>query len=147
MFTVQVSCVIDLPLEQAFAYVADFRNAPTWQPQLAAVRLDDGPFPEGSRVVEIHHFLGVRVEAAGDLVDWQPLEGFTVRGRSSLLQVESKYRFDREGDGTRVSLNLTMRPTGPARIAEPMLRRQLRRSLEESFARLPGSALAARSPT
>ena len=101
MFTVDVSCLVDRPLNELFNYVADFRNAASWQPQLDSVRLDGGPFPEGKQVVEIHHFLGVQVEAVGDLVDWQPLGGFTVRGRSKLLRVESKYAFTRTQDGTR----------------------------------------------
>jgi uncharacterized membrane protein len=136
MFTVNVSCLVDRPLPKVFDYVADFRNAPTWQPQLDSVQLDGGPFPEGKQVVEIHHFLGVRVEAVGDLVEWRPPDGFTVRGRSKLLRVESRYTFAREPDGTRVSLSLTMDPRGPARMMEPVLRRQLSHDLTVSFASL-----------
>jgi uncharacterized membrane protein len=146
MFTVNVSCLVDRPLRHVFDYLADFRNAPTWQPQLDSVRLDGGPFPVGKQVVEIHHFLGVRVEALGDLVDWQPLNGFTVRGRSKLLRVESRYAFTREPDGTRTSLSLTMDPRGPARLVEPVLRRQLWRSLTVSFNRLATTLEAALSP-
>jgi uncharacterized membrane protein len=142
VFTVEVSCAVDLPLLEVFAYVADFRNAPDWQRQLAAVRLDDGPFPEGKRVVEIHHFFGLRVEAAGDLVAWEPPTGFTVRGRSRLLAVESRYAFAESGTGTRVGLRLTMSPHGPARLAEPMLSRALHSDLSDAFGRLPAAAAA-----
>jgi hypothetical protein len=142
VFTVEVSCVIDLPLLQVFDYVADFRNAPDWQRQLSSVRLEDGPFPTGTRVVEIHHFLGLRVEAGGDLVGWEPPKGFVVRGRSKLLAVESRYAFASEADSARVTLQLTMTPHGPARIAEPMLSRTLRRDLVEAFSRLPAEAAA-----
>jgi len=133
VFTVDVSCLARRPLPEVFDFVADFRNAPGWQPQLHAVRLDDGPFPAGTRVVEIHHFLGRRVEAVGDLVQWEQGRGFTVQGRSALLKVTSRYRFAAQPDGTRVSLALTMDPRGPARLAEPVLRRQLRDSLTASF--------------
>jgi uncharacterized membrane protein len=142
VFTVEVSCAVDLPLRQVFDYVADFRNAPDWQRQLASVRLEDGPFPTGTRVVEIHHFLGLRVEAGGDLVDWEPPKGFTVRGRSKLLAVESRYAFAGDADSARVSLRLTMTPHGPARIAEPVLSRTLRRDLVDAFSRLPAAAVA-----
>jgi uncharacterized membrane protein len=141
MFTVEVSCVVDLPLEQVFAYVADFRNAPDWQRQLASVRVDDGPFPTGTRVVEIHRFLGFRVEAAGDLVAWNPPAGFTVRGRSTRLAVESVYTFTGDDDACRVGLRLTMTPRGPAHLAEPMLSRALRADLADAFRRLPAAAL------
>jgi hypothetical protein len=146
MFTVDVSCVVDRPLRQVFDYVADFRHAPTWQPQLDSVRLDGGPFPRGTQVVEIHHFLGVRVEAVGDLVDWQPPGGFTVRGRSRLLRVESRYTFTREPAGTRTALSLTMDPRGVSRVAEPVLRRQLGRGLATSFANLRATLETALPP-
>jgi uncharacterized membrane protein len=141
VFTVEVSCTVDLPLEKLFAYVADFRNAPHWQRQLAAVRLPDGPFPGGARVIEIHRFLGIRVEAAGDLVAWEPLSGFTVRGRSSRLAVESRYTFSGDEDTSRVGLSLTMTPRGPAHLAEPMLARALRADLAHAFRRLPAAAV------
>lgn len=140
MFTVEVSCAIDLPLTQVFAYVADFRHAPEWQRQLSSVRLDDGPFPTGTRVVEIHRFLGFRVEAAGDLVAWDPPAGFTVRGRSTRLAVESRYTFSGDDRASRVALRLTMTPRGPANLAEPMLSRTLRADLADAFRRLPAAA-------
>jgi uncharacterized membrane protein len=147
VFTVEVSCHIDLPLEQVFAYVADFRNAPSWQRQLVDVRLDDGPFPEGKRVVEIHHLLGLRVEAAGELVHWRAPEEFTVRGTSGPLRVESRYGIAVEPPGTRVTLCLTMAGRGPARLAEPALRRRLERELGLAFEKLAVSAGAVRAST
>jgi uncharacterized membrane protein len=137
MFTVRVWALIDLPLQLVFEYVADFRHAPRWQAQLESVRLDDGPFPVGRHVVENHRLLGLRIGAHGDLVAWQPLQGFTVRGRSGLLQVESRYSFAAEPPGTRVTLNLTMVTRGPARLVEPMFRRRLRNDLEAAFRQLP----------
>ena len=142
VFTLTLSALIDLPREGAFAYLADFRNAPQWQPQLESVRLDDGPFPDGTHVVEVHRLLGMTIDAHGDLVHWQPLDGFTVRGASGLLQVESRYSFSSEGTGTRVTLNLTMVSRGPARLAEPIMRRRLQRDLTTAFDRLPAAAQA-----
>ena len=139
MFVIDVTCLINRPLPAVFAYVADFSNAPAWQRQLSAVRLPDGPFPTGRTVTEIHHFLGVRIEATGHLVDWHPLDTFTVRGRSGLIEVESRYAFAEEDGGTRVSLTLTMSPRGPARLGEPFLRRQLGRDLNAAFTLLPRS--------
>jgi hypothetical protein len=136
MFTVEVAGVIDLPRSEVFDYVADFRNAPGWQAGLVAVHFEDGLFPEGRRVVEVHRFMGMLIVAVGELVDWQPLDEFTVRGGPRLLRVESRYRFAPEGTGTRVSIGVTMRPRGPMRLLEPTLRRRLRRRLAPAFAEL-----------
>ena len=80
--------------------------------------------------------MGIRIEATGHLVAWQPLVGFTVRGRSGLMEVESRYAFAADEGGSRVDLTLTMTPHGPARLAEPVLRRQLTRDLRRAFVTL-----------
>jgi short-subunit dehydrogenase len=139
VFTVAVSAFARVPLEAAIAYVADFRNAPRWQLGLTDVEVD-APFPVAKTVVEVRRFLGRRIEAPGELVDWVPGKGFTVRGHSGPLRVESRYGFAAEGDGTRVNLSLTMAATGVARLGEPVLRRSITRELTQAFERL-GSVL------
>ena len=136
MFTVQVSTLVQAPLAEAFAYVADFRNAPVWQRQLVEVRMDDGPFPDGKRVVEVRNFMGRRIEAPGELVAWNPMNDFTVRGHSGPMHVESRYGFNPEPSGTRIRLRLTMSAQGPARLGEPVLKRTLEHELTIAFRRL-----------
>ncbi len=132
MFTVAVSAFAHVPVQTAIDYVADFRNAPRWQRGLTAVEVD-GPFPEARKVVEVRRFLGRRIEAPGELVAWETGAGFTVRGHSGPLRVESRYGFAPEADGTRISLNLTMSALGPVRVMEPVLRRSLTRELDTAF--------------
>jgi hypothetical protein len=144
VFTVQVSAFTQVPLEAAVAYVADFRNAPQWQRGLTSVQTD-GPFPASRTVVEVRRFMGRRIEAPGELIAWDPAAGFTVRGRSGPLTVESRYGFAPEADGTRITLHLTMSGRGLARGAEPLLRRSLTRELEAAFQRL-SSILDAQIP-
>lgn len=137
MFTVSVSAFTRVPVQTAIDYVADFRNAPRWQRGLTAVEVD-GPFPVASSVVEVRRFLGRRIEAPGDLVAWEPGAGFTVRGHSGPLRVESHYGFAGDADGTRISLDLTMSAGGPLRAIEPVLRRSLTRELNTAFRLLAG---------
>lgn len=129
MFTVAVSAFTRVPVQTAVDYVADFRNAPHWQRGLAAVETD-GPFPAARTVVEVRRLLGRRIEAPGELVAWQPGAGFTVRGHSGPLRAESRYEFVAEGDGTRITLHLTMSAAGPLRAIEPLLRRSLTSELD-----------------
>ena len=74
MFTVAVSAFARVPLQTAIDYVADFRNAPQWQRGLTGVEVD-APFPQAKHVIEVRRFLGRRIEAPGDLVDWIPGDG------------------------------------------------------------------------
>jgi Polyketide cyclase / dehydrase and lipid transport len=135
VFTVEVSAFAQVPLDAAVAYVADFRNAPDWQRGLTGVQTD-GPFPVSRRVIEERRFFGRRITAPGELVAWDPAAGFTVRGHSGPLTVESHYGFASEADGTRITLRLTMAGRGVFRAAEPLLRRGLTRELQVAFRRL-----------
>lgn len=138
MFTVAVSVFARVPVQTAIDYVADFRNAPRWQRGLIAVEVD-GPFPVAKKVVEIRRLLGRRMEAHGELIAWEPGAGFTMRGHSGPLQAESRWGFESESDGTRISLRLTISAAGPARAIEPLLqlqRRSLTRELDTSFKQL-----------
>jgi short-subunit dehydrogenase len=139
VFTVEVSAFAHVPLDAAVAYVADFRNAPEWQRGLTAVQVD-GPFPLSRTVVEVRRFLGRRIEAPGELIAWDADTGFTVRGHSGPLRVESRYGFASEADGTRITLHLTMAGRGVARLAEPLLRHSITGELRAAFQRL-GSIL------
>lgn len=132
MFTVSVSAFAPVPVQTAVDYVADFRNAPHWQRGLAAVETD-GPFPAARKVVEVRRLLGRRIEAPGELVTWEPGAGFTVRGGSGPLRAESRYGFVPEGDGTRITLQLTMSAAWPLRAIEPLLRRSLTRELDTAI--------------
>ncbi len=132
MFTVAVSTFAHVPVQTAIGYVADFRNAPRWQRGLTAVEVD-GPFPAARKVVEIRRLFGRRIEAPGELVAWETDAGFTVRGHSGPLRVESRYGFAPEIGGTRISLHLTMSAAGAVRVVEPLLRRSLTRELDAAF--------------
>jgi uncharacterized membrane protein len=145
VFTVEASCVVGRPLDPVFAYLADFRNAPQWQSQLSRVHYDDGPFPTGRRVTEVHRMFGVDIEAHGELTHWDPPHAFAVEGTSGLLRVASRYSFRTGPGGTRVGLQLTLTARGPARFGEPMLKRAMERDLRGAFERLAAN-LAALEP-
>ena len=136
MFVLKLSTYVAAPLECVFAYLADFRHAPDWQGQLAGVRLDDGPFPDGTHVVEIRRMLGRTFEAHGELVAWDPPRGLTVRGSSGPLHVESRYSCNAAPGGTVVEITLTVSGTGPIQLATPLLARAFRRQGAADIKRL-----------
>lgn len=136
MFVLRLATHVAAPLECVFAYLADFRHAPDWQGQLTGVRLDHGPFPRGTHVVEIRRMLGRTFEAHGELVAWDPPRGLTVRGSSGPLHVESRYSCEAAPGGTVVEITLTVSGAGPIRLAAPLLARVFRRQGAADIRRL-----------
>ena len=59
----RLSVTTRLPIDEAFAYLADFSHAAEWDPGVvAARRLDAGPIAPGSRFEIVSRFLGRNVE-------------------------------------------------------------------------------------
>lgn len=135
MFEVSYSTRLAGPLESVFAYLSDFRHMPEWQPGLVDVRVD-GPFPSSKHVVEVRRMMGRQFEARGELEDWSPPRAFALRGSGGPLRVRSRYTFSPEGTATTVEFALTVELLGPARLAEPVLRRLFQRQLEADVRRL-----------
>ena len=69
MIKVEDSVVIERPVEDVFAYVADQTNAPHWQAGLVEVRrTTDGPVGVGARHTAVRTFMGRRMEVSNEYV-------------------------------------------------------------------------------
>lgn len=136
MFFLKLSTHLKGSPDSVFEYVSDYRHAPDWQRHLLDVRLDDGPFPAGTRLVEVRSLLGLRVEARGELVEWSRPHGLTLRGTSGPLRVRSRYTLTESGRGTSLDLELVVASAVPIWPVEWLLRRVLTRQLEQDMRRL-----------
>jgi carbon monoxide dehydrogenase subunit G len=124
-----------LPIEAAFAFLADFSNAPIWDPGTAsAERLDDGPVRVGSEFA-----LGVRM--AGSVrpmtyrvVDLEPDRQVVLEGSGSGVAATDTMTFEAVAAGTRVDYRADIRLLGWRRLLEPFAGR--------AFARIASNARA-----
>lgn len=93
-----------LPIGEAFAFVADFANAPAWDPGVAtSERLDAGPLAVGAR-----YRLGIRMR--GNVV---PMEY-----RVTVLEVPARVVLEGSGSGVSAvdEIRFAATPTGGTRI-------------------------------
>jgi len=109
-----------LPIDAAFTFLADFGNAPTWDPgTVSSTRLDDGPLRVGSRFA-----LGVRMGNAirpmtYEIVTLEPARQVVLRGTGSGVSATDTMRFERMPDGTRIEYTADIRLLGWRRLLEP----------------------------
>jgi len=112
-----------LPIDAAFTFLADFGNAPTWDPgTLRSTRLDDGPVRVGSRFA-----LGVRMGDAirpmtYEIVTLEPDRRVVLRGTGSGVSATDTMTFERMPDGTRIEYTADIRLLGWRRLLEPFAR-------------------------
>jgi carbon monoxide dehydrogenase subunit G len=110
-----------LPVDDTFAFIADFANAPAWDPNtVSAQRIDPGPVGIGAR-----YALGVRQRGAVvpmeyRVVTWEPGRRVVLAGDGSNVRATDEIRFEPTPRGTRVDYTADIRLTGWLRLVEPL---------------------------
>src|SRR6478609_9399506 len=113
-----------LPIDQTFAYVADFANSQTWDPGVAtAERLDAGGVGLGSRFR-----LGVRLGGRVAPMEYriavfEPPTRVLLIGSGSGVSAVDDIRFEPTGGGTRIEYTADIRLGGLLRLVQPFLGR------------------------
>jgi len=126
MPTLRETIETDLPPAASFAFVADFANAPAWDPGTAtAERLDSGPVGVGAR-----YRLGVRMRGKVVPMEYrietfEPDRLVVLRGAGSGVSARDEITFHATdsgtGPGTRVEYVAEIHLLGALRLLEPFL--------------------------
>ena len=122
-----------LPIADAFEYLADFANADEWDPGVAsAERIGGGPVTAGAR-----YRLGIRrgnrvVPMEYRITEHNPPHRVVLVGSGSGVEATDEIRFSATGDGTMVEYVADIRLTGLLRLAQPFLGGTFRRIGEQA---------------
>lgn len=109
-----------LPLDRAFAFIADFANAAQWDPGVAtSERSGTGPVGVGAR-----YRLGVRLRGKVSPMDYvitgfEPSRRVVVTGTGSGVEAVDDIRFEATETGTRIDYMADIRLKGLMRLAAP----------------------------
>ena len=127
-----ITLTLDQPPEQVFDFLTDLPNEPAWNPGCRSVEmLSPGPVGKGSTYRGRFRGMGqVQVE----LTAHERPGRFATRERSRMATGEFEFRLTPYGDQTRVELSVQLRPHGPMRLLQPVMRRKIDRFLAD----LPG---------
>ena len=124
MTTLRERIETTLPIDEAFAYVADFANSQEWDPGVAtAERLDPGPVGVGSR-----YRLGVRMGGRVAPMEYRisVFESPTrvvLNGSGSGVTAVDDIRFERLEAGTRIDYTADIKLGGVLGLIQPLLGR------------------------
>jgi carbon monoxide dehydrogenase subunit G len=113
MTTLRERVTTTLPPDEAFAFVADFANAASWDPGTASsVRMGDGPVDVGAR-----YRLGVRVAGRVVPMDYEvtafdPAKRVVLRGTGRGIRATDEIRFAPLPNGTEIDYTADIRLVG-----------------------------------
>ena len=111
----------DLPIEDAFAFIADFANAGRWDPGVASAERIDG---HGAPEVGAIYRLGIRMGGGVRpmeyrIVQLEPARRVVLTGRGSGVEAVDDIRFEARDGGTHIDYVADIRLTGLRRLVSP----------------------------
>jgi len=111
-----------LPIEETFAFIADFANSSTWDPGVAtSKRIDAGPVGLGAR-----YDLGVRMRGKVAPMEYrittfEPPTRVILTGEGSGVSAVDEIRFEKTPTGTAIDYTADIRLGGWMRLAQPFV--------------------------
>lgn len=129
------------PPDRVFAFLADFRNAETWDPGTVSCELVEGDTGVGSVYRNVSSFLGRKTELTYTTVEREEGRRVHFRGRNPMFTGDDVISVGPSGAGTEVTYHAEFRFHGLAMLSIPLVAAylpvlagktmdQLRRSLD-----------------
>jgi Polyketide cyclase / dehydrase and lipid transport len=132
------------PATAIFAVLTDFAAYPAWQEGVESARLTGGTLRVGARVRQTRKVMGWRGQVEVTVAEFVPLERLTLASDEGAMPgVHQSYQLASEGDGCRVSYQLTL--AGVPKMFERLVRAQLHHQVPRTLRRL--GETAALNPT
>ena len=137
MINVEESIIINRPVEEVFAFVADQPNATQWQSGVLEVRrITDGPIGVGTKHKAVRKFMGRRLEAINEYVVYELNKEVTFTGSAGGADFRHSYLTEATPEGTKLTSRMEMRPKGLFGLAEHLIVSSLRREFTASMGEL-----------
>jgi uncharacterized protein YndB with AHSA1/START domain len=130
--------VIDRPIEDVFAFVADIEQFPKWESNfLEATKTSDGPVGVGTSYHCKLKVPGRRVESTLVVTEYVPNDRMAFRGdQPSFARPVGSFAFERADGGTRVTLYPRPQFGGVMKLLEPLMAGYVRRNAAGHVRRL-----------
>jgi uncharacterized protein YndB with AHSA1/START domain len=138
MIDFTIDTEIERPPADVFAYATDPDKLATWQTNtVSAVPEPSGPLRVGSRIREVHRAPGGKeMPSLVEVSALEPDRAFALRMVEGALPIHADMTFEPTERGTLVRFRAHGQPAGAMRVAQPLLRRTLRKQFAEHCANL-----------
>jgi uncharacterized protein YndB with AHSA1/START domain len=137
--------VIERPIEEVFAFLADGENDPKFSPRVLEIaKTTDGPPGVGTVYASTVKDAGVKTKREFRLTEFQPPTRIRWEEISKNLVTASEGGYDLapEGTGTRVTIHNVLEGHGPGKLIAPLALRSARKGADD-FARAIKQAVEA----
>ena len=126
----EATVLIDRPIEEVFAFLADGENDPKFSPRVLEIaKTTAGPPGVGTVYASTVKDAGVKTKREFKLTEFeQPTRiRWTEQSKNMVTAREGGYDLAREGDRTRVTIHNVLEGHGPGKLIAPLALRAARK--------------------
>jgi uncharacterized protein YndB with AHSA1/START domain len=130
----KATVVIDRPIGDVFAFLADGENDPKFSPRVLEIaKTTDGPPGVGTRYASTVKDAGMKTKREFELTEFEPPTRIRWAERSKNLVTarEGGYDLERVGDGTRVTIHNVLEGHGLGKLIAPLALRAARKGADD----------------
>ncbi|HNB36687.1 MAG TPA: SRPBCC family protein [Anaerolineales bacterium] len=137
MINLDLGVLIDHPVKDVFAFVANPNNMPKWNSAVVSLeQVTPGTVGVGTKFKSIGEMMGRRIEGEMQITAYEPDTKCGFQVTAGPMQVNLTMIFKTVGTGTKVSLNAQGNPGGLFKLAEGVMAGQVKSMMEGNLARL-----------
>lgn len=125
---------IDRPLDEVFAFTADFSNSEKWDPGVSSAQLvGDTPTGAGARYELMVEFGSREIPMTYRITAWEENRRVVLEGSGETIRAVDEIRFEASGEGTLVDYTADITFTNWMRFVGPLLAPVMRRVGERAL--------------
>ncbi|MBI5825342.1 MAG: SRPBCC family protein [Chloroflexi bacterium] len=137
MINFDFSILIDRPMKDVFAFVADPNNMAQWNSAVVSLQqVTPGAVGVGAKFKSIGEAMGRRIEGEMQVTAYEPDTKCGFQLNAGPMQMNLAITFKTVGTGTKVSLNGQGNPGGIFKLAEGVMAGQVKSIMEGNLSRL-----------
>ena len=137
MINLDFGTLVDKPVKDVFAFVANPNNMSKWNSAVVSLeQITPGEVGVGTKFKTTGEMMGRRIEGEMQVIAYEPDTKCGFQVNAGPMQVNITLSFKTVGTGTKISLNAQGNPAGFFKIAEGMMAGRVKTMMEENLARL-----------
>jgi hypothetical protein len=138
MFIIEETTVLNLPVGDVFAFVADQNNAPAWQKGLlSAQRTTEGPVGVGTTHAFGRKMMGRKVTVTNVYTQYVPEEIVAFKSTSGPIQFQALYKTATGESGTKLTCRFELESgRGLSGLMLPLIAKSIKKEMKSNFVTL-----------
>jgi len=131
--------VIHRPLEEVFAFLADFENWSQWQPDFwESEQTSRGPVDVGTTFHQSLDIQGRRIELLCEVIEYEPNEKLSFAYERENMSFVLDFIFEPVNGGTRLTGRGEGHMSGFSSLFEPLVEREINNQVKANLENLKG---------